>query len=101
MTNKDQHKTFEAIIKLYDLAENLLETTSHQTVDDPQKHLEAIEPLIEHIEDAADQLVEEYTALVKDGREFTPESKHTLELSLRKIYSAIDECRKATEDNHD
>jgi superfamily I DNA/RNA helicase len=95
MVNDEQHKAFEAIIKLYDLAENLLETTFDPQVIDPEQHLDAIEPLIDHIAEATDNLVDEYTALVKEGKEFQPESKERLEMSLRTIHAAINECKKA------
>ena len=98
MVNKEQHRAFEAIIKLYDLAEELLETTFHESITDQEKHLAFIEPLIENIEEATDHLVDEYTALVKQEKEFSPSSKEKLEMSLQKIHNAIDQCKRVIEE---
>jgi hypothetical protein len=99
MEDSQQHKTFEAIIKLYDLAEGLLETTFDKSVADPERHLTVIEPLIEDIEEAADNLIDEYTALVKEGKERDSESRVKLESSLQRIHKAINQCKKAIEEN--
>lgn len=94
MANIEQQETYEAILKLYDLAEELVHTVESSVVADEEAYLELIEPMVEELAEAADILTEEYAALVKAGESPSLDRKKKMEAALQKIFAIVEQCRK-------
>lgn len=83
--------TFESILTLYDLAEKLLDTVAEQ--EDHEHYLSIIEPLIEQLEQSADELASHYRGIAKQGKPINQETKAEFENALKKIFQMIEECK--------
>lgn len=94
MASLEQQETYEAILKLYDLAEELVYTVESATVTDEEAYLELIEPMVEQLAEAADTLTEEYAFLVKEGAEFGQDRKKKMEAALQQIFAIVEQCKK-------
>lgn len=86
-------RNYEELLHLYDMAEKLLESVEHDSVSDPNLHLDIIEPVIEQIEEAANYLTEEYCNFVLTGQSPDVYNKKKIELCLKHLNMAIENCR--------
>lgn len=79
------------VVKLYDFAEELVNTVESELVSDPSAQLEIVEPLINEIGDATDILAQEflYIAESKKLKGKNKASKTQIESAMRKIFNAI------------
>jgi len=84
---------FKKIIALYDSAEELLQTVENQTEVDPEVHLDAVEPLIDAIEESADILSKEYSHLAEGVSGKSKINKRSVEGSIRKVFLAMNEYK--------
>ena len=89
----DYKAKYNDINVLCDYAEELLATVEHPAVSDQHLQLEVIEPLVNEIADAADVLSEEFLMIAesKKNRAAPKFSKKRIELSLRKIFTVLNE----------
>lgn len=94
MSGNEQQETYEAIMKLYDLAEELVHTVDSSLITDEEAHLMLIAPLVEQLADSADILVEEFTALAQQGEEMNMGRKRKMELALGKVFAVVEQCKK-------
>ena len=82
---------YDEIVKLYDMAEELVNTIESDLVSDPDAQLLTVEPLINEIGDATDVLAKEFL-LIAESKKLNIQSKASksqIEGSLRKIFAAI------------
>jgi hypothetical protein len=91
-TISEMEQGYHSIMSFYDLAEELASTVDSQFVKDPASQLALVEPLIEQLSDSADVLTEEYINLA-DGKP-TRKTRDRIEVSLRKIYNAMDDYQR-------
>lgn len=96
MATKEQQEAYEAIMKLYDLAEELVHTAEPSSPENEEAHWKLIEPLVEQLAESADTLVEEFTALAQHGEAMNHLRKHKMELALGKVLSVLEQCKKYT-----
>ncbi len=85
---------FRKIIKLYDVAEELLQTVEQQSEVDPEIQLNLVEPMVEAVEESADALSEEYSCLAEGDSGVTKINKKRVENNLRKIFGAINQYKE-------
>jgi hypothetical protein len=85
-------ETYEQLIHFYDLAEELIDTVEHPTVENPVAQLDFIEPIVEHIEQAADVLTKEYRRFAETGALPDEDSKARIEMALANIYDVLERC---------
>lgn len=94
MTNDQQEETYRAILKLYDLAEQLVYTVDSPLVEDQDEHLMRIEPMVRQLATAAEILVEEYAALVKRGEPLDDIRKSKMQVALGQIFDVLEQCKQ-------
>jgi hypothetical protein len=85
----DQQQVHDALMELYDLAEELVETVDNPMVQDPEAQLSLIEPLIESIEETAGILHEEYTYYLHSGKKPGILNRKRMENAMRTLFLAI------------
>lgn len=96
--NHDVHqKNYDEIMKLYDFAEQLVDTVEDENTEDPVDQLSIVEPIIEDIEAATDVLAEEYREFALHGKKPNLISKRRIENALRTIYLALKKGKEQTE----
>jgi hypothetical protein len=97
---EDFENRYHEITKLYDFSEELVSTVESELVQDPDKQLEIVEPLINEIGDATDLLAEEFLFIAEGKKNKTPSkaSKKQIEAGLRKIFTAISDYNARVKD---
>ena len=90
---EDFEERYLEITKLYDMAEELVNTIDSELVSNSDAQLEIIEPLINDIGDAADVLTQEFIFIAESKKHKTQgkASKVHVESALRKIFVAIND----------
>lgn len=80
---------YEEIMKLYDFADALADTVESRFVTNQEAQLKLVEPLIEQVGSAADELTTEFINLAEGKKKLATRNK--VEGALRKIYIALEE----------
>jgi uncharacterized alkaline shock family protein YloU len=80
---------YEEIMKLYDIADALADTVESRFVTNQEAQLKIVEPLIEQLGNAADELTTEFISLAEGKKKLATRNK--VEGALRKIYVALEE----------
>ncbi|PIR32478.1 MAG: hypothetical protein COV36_04280 [Alphaproteobacteria bacterium CG11_big_fil_rev_8_21_14_0_20_44_7] len=91
-------EVYDNIARLYDHAENLLNSAYHEDVEDHEKFLAEIEPIIQQIENSANSIAEDFSTIIEKGELPTNAMKRRVNSSLRKILLAIQEYRASITD---
>ncbi len=91
MSEVNYEGNFKKIVSLYDVAEELLLTVEKQTEVNPEAQLELIEPIVETIEESADQLSTEYANLAVGAQGRKKINRKVVEAALRRIYQSVSE----------
>jgi DNA-binding ferritin-like protein len=86
-------EVYDKIVKLYDHAENILRTATHESVGDREAFLAEIEPLVQQIEESANALAEDFSRIIESGEEPTNAMKMRVSSALRKILFSIEEYK--------
>lgn len=94
MAQNELEAQYLSITKLYGLAEELIGTVEHKTVDDPDQHLDMIQPLVEQVTESTTQLTEEFIVIAENGQRPARNSKSRIETALRRVYVAVDDYKK-------
>lgn len=89
-----QEKIYNDIIEFYDFAESLLETADSNKIHDPINQLDFIEPFVEQIELAIDDLAEEYRYFIRTGEKPNIVVRHKIARAFKDIYEVLGKCRK-------
>ena len=90
-----QEDTYNKIIGFYDLAEELIDTVEDKSTADPISQLEFIEPIVQQIEEATDNLAAEYRDFIRTGKAPGFLARRKVAKSLKSIYSSLDDCKNA------
>jgi len=96
--NKKHEAIYNKIIGFYDFAEELVDTVENPKVKDPISQLEFVEPLVKQIEDSTDVLAEEYREFIKTGKKPGFLVRRKIAKSLKSIYAALGECKRASKE---
>jgi copper chaperone CopZ len=80
---------YHQITDLYDLAEELVSTAEHPSIENPDDQLNLVEPLINQLGDSTDILSEEFIEIAGKQQKSTAR-RNSIESALRKIYTALD-----------
>jgi len=70
-TMEEFETKYHEITKLYDYAEELVNTVESELVSNPEMQLEIVEPLINEISDAADVLTQEFILIAESKKNKT------------------------------
>jgi uncharacterized protein Yka (UPF0111/DUF47 family) len=98
----DKHeKTYNDIIRFYDFAEHLVDTVHNETVTDPVTQLEFIEPLVEEVEKATDDLAEAYRTFLRTGKKPGFLAKRKIVQSIKNIYEVLGKCKRINSSKKD
>lgn len=91
---------YNEITRLYDYAEELVNTVESELVKNQEAQLEIVEPLINDIGDATDALTQEFMLIAesKKTKAQNKASKTQIEGALRKIFTAITEYNNRVRD---
>lgn len=90
---------YDNIVKLYDHAENILNATYHESVEDHEAFLAEIEPIVKQIEDTANSVAADFTTIIENGSEPTNAMKRRVNTALRKMLSTIEEYKNSVKSN--
>ena len=77
------------LIALYDTAEKLVEAVRYDDLEHAVRALNAVEPLVEDVESAADTLTEQFCDLAEGGWDGRKLKKNKVETALRRIFAGI------------
>jgi RNAse (barnase) inhibitor barstar len=90
-TPKEQEQLFEEIVKLYDLADDVLASVARENVKNRDVQMALVKPVITQVTNSANILSAFYTEVVRNERPITLELQDTMETALRNIFVAIKE----------
>lgn len=89
MSKQQLRKDYDALMELYDYADDLAATVDSAFVADQEAQLDVVGDLIEQLGESADVLTEEFIGIA-EGKRRPKTAKSRVEKALRKIYMAID-----------
>ena len=89
-TMEEKQSDYAKITALFDDCDALADSIEAKDVADPEAQLVLLAPLISEVSEAADELTEEYVALMEGDRIRVKAAKNRSEASLRKIFMAIE-----------
>lgn len=92
-------EVYNSITKLYDHAENLLNATYHEEVEDPEAFLAEIEPVVARIEESANIIAEDFAKIIEKGELPTNAMKRRVNSALRQVLTTIGEYKKSMKEN--
>lgn len=90
---EDFDLVYDKIASLYDHAENILKTAYHDSIEDHEAFLAEIEPLVQQIEESANQIAEDFSNIIESGERPSNAVKIRVNSALRKILLQIEEFR--------
>ena len=85
---------FDNITKLYSRAENLISIVQNSKVNDHEKFMEIMEPLITQIEESTNQVASDFAEIIEKGELPTNAMKRRVNSSLRDILQSVEKYRK-------
>lgn len=94
MSNADLELKYHDITELYNLVEELISTVESEFVQDPDRQLALVEPLIEAMGESADELTEDFIAVAGRDKKANSRRRGRIEGALRRIYVAIDDYQE-------
>ncbi len=98
-TNYKAHeKVYEDILKLYDLAEDLVKAVLDKKVADQKLALSLVENVTDQLVESTEVLTEHYILHVESGNELGPNQKEKTENAIRKVFLALMDFGKRVED---
>lgn len=90
----DHNENYSQLMKMYDFAEELVDTVSSDQTHNPAAQLEVVEPLIEEIETVTDLISTEYREFALKKKKTDLLTKKNIENALRTLYLSILKCRE-------
>lgn len=90
-TMSELEQRYNDITELFAISDDLASTVDNTFIRDHAAQMKLVEPLINTVADAADELSEEFIALCEGKTKKQTSSKSRIETSLRKIYIAMHE----------
>lgn len=86
-----QEQFYGEIVRIYDLAEGLLDAIEHQDVKNPEDQVRLAEPVVRQVEESVEVLAETYLNFVENGEAANDSQMRKVESAIRKIFVAISE----------
>ncbi len=97
-TPEKQEELFGEIVRLYDLADNVLAAISRDGIPNRSIQLELATPFITQITNSANIISGFYNEVVNKKAEITLELRDTIESAVRNIFVALKELADQAED---
>jgi GTP1/Obg family GTP-binding protein len=97
-TPERQEELFDEIVRLYDLADEVMTIASKEGVANRTQQLELARPFVTQVVNSANTLSAFYTEVVRNGRSITPELQDTFETALQNIFHAFTEFLDGVEE---
>lgn len=97
LTEQQKEALFNDIIRLYDLAEGMIDTVEKDETKYKEQQARITIPLIEQVQESTDTIVETYTNNMKGKKPITPMDTQTIERAMRKIFMAIQDFKKSAQ----
>lgn len=88
-------QSYQDVLELYLLADQLVATATHPQVEDPETQVEVVGLLAETVGNSADILSEEFIALCEGKPSRTRARKKRVEDALRHVYMGLSEYTQA------
>ncbi len=86
---KKQEELYDQVLEFYDLAEDLLDTVEQKGVEAQKKQAELVIPVVETVQESADQIAESYLSMVKNKGKSSLKDSKKVEAGLRKIFASV------------
>lgn len=86
-------EVYANIVRLYDHAENLLNFTTHEDVQDHEAFLAEIEPVVKRIEESANTIADDFATIVERGELPNNAMKRRVSSAMRQVLLVINEYR--------
>jgi hypothetical protein len=93
MKNDELKKQYDQITSLYDMAEELAATVEHKQMKNQEEQITLVDPLLNHVADAAEVLGEEYINIL-ESKSRHKSAKSRIEKALRKIFTALEDYHR-------
>ena len=90
-TPDQQESLFAEIIRIYDLADNVMEAVAKEGVTNRAVQLELAKPFITQVTNSVNILTALYTEVVRSNRPITSELQDTMETAFRIFFEALNE----------
>jgi Tfp pilus assembly PilM family ATPase len=90
-TPQEQQELFDEIVRLYDLADDVLASVAQQGTVSRDVQMELVKPVITQVTNSANILSAFYTEVVRNKRPITRELQDTFETALKNIFLTVKE----------
>lgn len=95
-TQQEKKAGYEAILKLYDTAEELIHAVEAQESTHMDKTLELVEPVVVQLEQSAGHLSEAFIIFGETGQKLDAHNQKKAESAIRKLFTALNQfCESA------
>jgi len=88
-TPQKREELFDEIVRLYDLADEVMSSVALESVENREVQLELAKPFVTQVLNSANILSAFYTEVVRKGRPITPDLQDTFETAFRNIFYAF------------
>lgn len=94
MATKMQEETYEKIMRLYDLAEGVIDAVEFDEEIQPKEaYVPVVEELIEQVEVSAEVLAQSYIMFVETGKKPNSSEQRKIEGAFIKLFAAIKKAK--------
>lgn len=93
----EKKESYEAIIKLYDKAEELIEAVETLEFEQPEKALDLVEPVVIQLEESTGILSEAFITYGETGQKLDAYNKKKAETAIRKLFTALNNFCESVE----
>lgn len=93
-TEEEFDEVYNNIERLYEHAENILNSAHDESVENPEEFLAAIEPIVSQIEESANSISRDFAYVVENDEKPDNAMKRRVNSSLRKILISIEDFKK-------
>ncbi len=97
-TQEQKEQFFQEIIRLYDLADNVINAVGQQGIVNRMQQLELATPFVNRVNASTDVIAKIYAEVVKEGKSITLEGQERMEEALRNIFTALQEFIEGVEE---
>lgn len=97
-TPEKQRELYQEIIRLYELADNVLAAVQREGITNRELQLELVTPFVTQLMGSANIISAFYVEVVRKGTPVTPEIKDTVKSAFQNFFIALREIVWAMED---
>ena len=91
-----QKETYEEIMTLYDLAEEVIDVVEFGNVQQREEYVPHVEKFIGKIEVAVEELAQSYIIFVESGKKPTRAEAQKIDEAFTKIFAAVENFRNGS-----